>query len=195
MNHNHKGGCCHGSGSHHHTEQDHQDHDHHDHHDHDEHNHAHGHGCCGGGCCASRKSAAPLSAEETEFLIQLAQTPYLPLTRFVLKSTKSNHFESVALAPVHLKDKTDSMEVVKSTGAVLKSLEERGFLTLDYEEPLENGNYSEYENSDLYAYFKETVAQAENHDDYLYDIPELELGSIALTYSGQQAIIKMDQKA
>ncbi|MDF3001279.1 MAG: hypothetical protein K0Q48_1398 [Bacillota bacterium] len=170
---------------------------HHDH-DHDHHDHAHGHGCsggcCGGGGCASRKTAAPLTAEEIEFLKQLAQTPYLPLARFVLKSTKSNHFESVALAPVHLKDKTDSMEMVKSMGAVLKSLEERGFLTLDYEEPLENGNYSEYENSDLYAYFKETVAQAENHDDYLYDIPDLEHGSIALTYAGQQAIIEMDQK-
>lgn len=177
MNHNHKDGCCHGGGN-----------DQHDHHD-----HAHGHGCGGGCCCANRKTA-PLTAEETEVLKQLAQTPYLPLARFVLKSTKSNHFESVALAPVHLKDKTDSMELVKSTGAVLKSLEERGFLTLDYEEPLKNGNYTEYENSDLYAYFKETVAQAGNHDDYLYDIPDLEHGSIALTYSGQQAIIEMDQK-
>lgn len=74
----------------------------------------------------------------------------------------------------------------------MKSLEEKGHLTLDYEEPLENANYSEYKDSDLNAYFKETVAQAGNHDDYLYDIPDLELGSIALTYSGQMAIDKMN---
>ena len=133
--------------------------------------------------------------EEKDFLYQLAQTPYLPLARFVLKSTKSSHFESVALAPVYLQDKTDSMETVKGIGAVLKSLEERGHLTLDYEEPLKNGDYSDYENSDLYAYFRETAAQAAKHDDYLYDIPDLELGSIALTYSGQLAIDRMNRLA
>lgn len=142
-----------------------------------------------------RIAEVPLSMEEKDFLNQLAQTPYLPLARFVLKSTKSSHFESVALAPVYLQDKTDSMETVKGIGAVLKSLEERGHLTLDYEEPLKNGDYSDYENSDLYAYFRETAAQAAKHDDYLYDIPDLELGSIALTYSGQLAIDMMNRLA
>ena len=181
MNHNHKGGCCHGSNGH--------DHNHQNHHSHE---HAQGHGCGGGCCCASQRAEVPLSNEEKDFLNQLAQTPYLPLARFVLKSSKSSHFESVALAPVHLRDKADSMETVKSLGAILKSLEEKGHLTLDYEEPLENANYSEYKDSDLYAYFKETVAQAGNYDDYLYDIPDLELGSIALTYSGQMAIDKIN---
>jgi hypothetical protein len=148
---------------------------------------------CGGCNCGHHQTEIQISEEETEFLKQLAQTPYLPLARFVLKSTKSSHLESVALAPVYICDRTDSMETVKSMAVVLGSLKEKGLITLDYEEPLENGNYIDYSDSALYAYFKETVAQAKGRDDFLFDIPSLELGSISLTYLGQIAIENLDK--
>ena len=172
MSHTHGGCCC----------------------QHDSHtNQESSHGC--GGCgCGSHQAEIQLSPEEMEFLKQLAQTPYLPLARFVLKSTKSDHLESVALAPVYLQDKQDSMDTVKSMGAVLKSLEEKGLLTLDYEEPLENGDYTDYSHSALYAYFKETVAQSKVNEGFLFDIPDLELGSIALTYLGQTIIEAFDKE-
>jgi len=167
----HQGCCCHGSG--------------------DE-NQESGHGC--GGCnCGHRQTEIQIVEEEIEILNQLAQTPYLPLASFVLKSTKSAHLESVALAPVYLNDRADSMETVKKTAAILKSLENKGLITLDYEEPLENGNYTDYADSPLYAYFKETVAQAKGQEEFLFDIPSLELGSIALTYLGQIAVKNWDQ--
>lgn len=171
MNHTHRGACCHdSSGSHHKNE--------------------HSCGRCG---CGHHQTTIKISEEETEFLKQLAQIPYLPLARLVLKSTKSSHFESVALAPVYLKGRTDSMDKVKRMAVVLKSLEDSGLITLDYEEPLENGNYTDYFDSELYAYFKETVAQAKEKDDFLFDTPSLELGSIALTYLGQIAIEELDK--
>lgn len=171
MNSTHKDACCHDSG-------------------HSDHENTH---ICGGCNCGHHQTEIQITEEETEFLKQLAQTPFLPLARFVLKSTKSSHLESVALAPVYLNDKADSMETVKSTAAVLKSLNEKGLITLDYEEPLENGNYLDYSDSALYAFFKETVAQAKDKDGYLFDIPGLELGSIALTYLGQIAIENLDK--
>ena len=170
MNHTHNGSCCQGVHS------DNED---------------KGHGC--GGCnCGHHQTEIEISEEETEFLKLLAATPYLPLARFILKSAKSAHFESVALAPVYITHRSDSMEVVKSIGVVLKNLENKGLITLDYEEPLVNGDYADYTNSALYSYFKETVAQVEDKDDYIFDIPSLELGSIALTSLGQLVIESFD---
>lgn len=169
MNNTHKGACC----------QDNSSKD-------------NGHTC--GGCnCGHQQTEIQLTKEETEFLKQLAQTPFLPLATFVLKSTKSSHLESVALAPVYINDRADSMETVKSMAIVLESLEDKGLITLDYDEPLENGNYMDYSESALYAYFKETVAQTKDKDDYLFDIPSLEFGSIALTDLGRIVIGNFDK--
>ncbi len=150
-------------------------------------------GCCCGGChAAAPQEEVSVSTEELQFLQKLAQTPYLPLASFLLKSTQSNHLESVALAPVYLNSKADSMETVKNTASLLKSLHEKGLISLDYEEPLENGDYSEYTDSESYAYFKETVAEAEGKKDFLFDTPSLELGSMALTYTGQLLIDRLE---
>lgn len=170
MSSTHKSSCCQGGG------------------DKDHHNE---HSCTG--CCGQHQEEIQMSQEEIEFMKQLAQSPYLPLARFILKSTKSDHLESVALAPVYINNRADSMETVKHRAAILKSLEGKGLITLDYELPLENGNYADYSESELYAYFKETVAQAEDKAEFLYDIPDIELGSIALTYLGQIAIENLDK--
>lgn len=148
------------------------------------------HNCCNEGRKSYQKEIL-LTEQEAEFLMQLAQTPFLPLARFVLKSSKSSHLESVALAPVYLNNKTDSMESVKNTADVLKSLAGKGLITLDYEVPLQNGNYTAYSDSLLYAYFIETVSEGSNRDGFLFDIAALELGSIALTQLGQNAIIDL----
>ncbi len=124
--------------------------------------------------------------------MQLAQTPFLPLARFLLKSSKSEHLESVALAPVYINNKYDNMESVKSRSAILKNLASQGLITLDYNEPLVNGNYQDYLESELYIYFIQTVEQGKGKDGFLFDIPDIELGSIALTALGQAAIRQID---
>lgn len=165
-----------------------------------EHHAHHEHSCCGGqhdenhghSCCGAQSNEILLTEEDVEFLGVLAQTPFLPMASFILKSSKSSHLGSVALAPVYLKNLNDSMETVKSTGEMLKRLEGYGLITLDYDEPLQNYDYSDYSNAPLYAYFQQTVAEAPKTDEFLFDIAELELGSIALTHRGQQAIQQLD---
>ena len=58
-------------------------------------------------------------------------------------------------------------------------LEEKGYLTLDYDYPLEGYPYTEYRQSDLYAYFCRTIEEAKGRPGFLGDTPVLELGSIA----------------
>lgn len=149
------------------------------------------HSCSKGGCC-HQKAELIISDEEAEILMQLAQTPFLPLARFILKSSKSDHLESVALAPVYLNNKNDNMDSVKSRSVTLKKLATQGLITLDYNEPLVNGNYQEYIESELYIYFIQTVKQGKGKEGFLFDIPDIEFGSIALTALGQDAIRQID---
>jgi len=150
--------------------------------------------CNKGGCC-HQKEELFISEEEAEILMQLAQTPFLPLARFLLKSSKSDHLESVALAPVYINDKYDSMESVKTRAEALENLASHGLITLDYNEPLTNGNYQDYLESELYIYFNQTVEQGKGTEGFLFDIPDIELGSIALTALGQGAIRKIDSQS
>ena len=80
------------------------------------------------------------------------------------------------------------MERVKQLGNELSQLEEMGLLTLDYDIPLQNYSYEEYQTSALYAYFTKTVAEAATLPDPTFDTPKLELGSIALTEAGEKIV-------
>ena len=155
-------------------------HHHHDHHD------SHEHHCCGkcGGHCGCH--SLTLTEREQAFVRCLAQMPFLPVARFLLRSTKSEHLESVALAPAYILDAEDTMEHVKETGAVLHELEEKGLITLDYDVPLQNYDYQVYFHSAVYQSFQQTVEEAKTRPDFLYNIGIMELGSIALTQRGYE---------
>lgn len=156
----------------------------HAHHHHDEGcDHTHHHHDCSCGCHAEE-----LTEGEKAFLQKFADTSCLPLVRFVLASTKSAHFEAIALAPVYLESTEDEMAQVKAVGQILLGLEEKGMITLDYDEPLAGYGYERYSNSALYRYFEETLVQAKDSPEFLYDIGRLEHGSMALTVDGQAAI-------
>lgn len=146
-------------------------------------------GGCSSGC---QDRVIYITEAEKEFLMKLAQVPFLPLTRFIMRSTTSDGAESVALAPVFLSDKRDTMDTVKKTGAILHSLEDKYMITLDYDMPLQNGDYSLYEESELYQLFCSTVREGGNQAGFLFDQPVLERGSIALTTLGQDAIDSLE---
>lgn len=153
-----------------------------------EHNHEH----CGGGCCGSCGcQEATLAPQEDTFLRELAQIAFLPVAQFCMKSTKSDHFESVALAPVFLTGTSDTMEQAREVGETLLSLEAKGLISIDYDEPLEGFDYGMYKRSDLYVLFLETVEEAKGREDFLFDEGVLECGSIALTEQGNQAVRKL----
>ncbi len=167
-----------------------------------EHNHSHGCGCgnhshshehhngCGchshgshENCCGKHKNVKieDVSEAELHFLQHLLEHNYLPVARFAIKSSKEPDFENIALSPVFIINTKDSMEEIKSVGAKLKNLEKLGLITLDYDITLNGYAYLEYYNSDIYAYFRETVNEACGKDGFLGDIPNMECGSIAPT--------------
>ena len=140
-------------------------------HDHNhDHNHAHNH---------AHRPGGPLTEAQEAFLHELAHHHFLPVARFLVESTAEDDFSSVALAPVYLRGPEETMEWVKETGAMLRELEERGYLTLDYDYPLEGYPYTEYRESALYAYFCKTIEEGRGRPGFLGDTPVLELGSIA----------------
>ena len=144
---------------------------------------------CSGGC---HNRVIYITEEEKAFLMKLSQLPFLPLTRFIMKSTKSEHMESAALEPVYMQDISDTLDTVKKTGKVLQSLEDKYLITLDYDLPLQNGDYALYEDSALYRHFCDTVREGGRQAGFLFDLPVLERGSIALTSLGQEALDRLE---
>lgn len=147
-------------------------------HDHERHHHDH-----------PPAGRGELTQNQADFLHQLFHCKALPVARFVVGSSREADFQSVALAPVFLRAAGDGMEQVKQAGAFLAKLEAMGMLTLDYDIPLKGYGYQEYRDSELYAYFQQTVRQgAVEHPEFLGDTPILELGSMALTPAGEAAV-------
>jgi hypothetical protein len=146
-------------------------------------------GCNGGGC---EGGVIYITEEEKDFLERLGRLAFMPLARFIMRSSKSEHMESVGLEPVYLQDKNDSMETVKQIGAVLRSLEDKYLISLDYDMPLLNYNYSIYEESELYQLFCRTVRDGAKQGGFLFDLAELERGSMALTTLGQDALDSLE---
>ncbi len=161
MKHEHKGGCC---GKHHGNEA----HEHHSHHGHHEHK---------GGCCGKHH----VTEAEKHFLSHLIEAKFLPITQFVIKSSKEHSFEVVALSPVFIESENATMERVKELGRILLKLEKLGLIDLDFDIPLSNFNYDVYEKSELFEFFKKTVEDGCKQDGFLGDLATLECGSIAPT--------------
>lgn len=150
-------------------------------------------GCCGcqssqGGCCHQKAEPILLQPEQKSFLLELALQKELPVARFLILSSQEEDFCVAALAPVFIQSAQDSMETVKTFGAFLKEMESQGLLVLEYGTKMQEYAYLEYKNSDLYAFFCETVQEGAKIQQFLGDIPYLELGHIVLTDLGQRSL-------
>ncbi|MFI3227379.1 MAG: hypothetical protein R3Y09_08205 [Clostridia bacterium] len=154
------------------------------HHNHDcccNHGHDHNHG--EQGCCGQHKpvkNEANLTQNERDFLHHLSHIKYLPLASFVTKSTKESSFAIIALQPVFIRSVADTMDDIRECGEFLLGLEQKGFITLDYDIPLDGYAYDEYKNSELFVRYSEVVAEGAKQENFLGDIPTIEFGSIAI---------------
>jgi hypothetical protein len=126
-----------------------------------------------------------------EILTTLLTTPYLPLARFILRSSQSEEIESIAMAPVYLFDGKESLQEIRKTGDALTALEEYGLITLDYDIPLQNFDYHCFFESDVYEYFQQTAQEAKKRPGFLFDTTFVETGSIALSPMGQEVAEQM----
>ena len=146
---------------------------------------------CSGNCatCAGCSSTSndTLDLGELALMFELMETPFLPLCRFTMvKAGEEDTVRVTALAPVYFNALDTTMEEAKQIGEALINLEEKGIITLDYDKPLDNYDYNEYKNSDLYKMLQETVA--EGKEGFLCDTAIIETGSMALTAKGRAVI-------
>jgi hypothetical protein len=153
---------------------------------------------CGCDCCnhshtsnldgdsAHSLESLKINSEEIAFLKDLVQCIYLPVSRFIMSSSIEKEARIVSLAPVFIIGIDDSMETVKEIKKVLSELEKKGLISLDYDIPLEDYDYTQYTKSALFGYFKETVNEGKKNPSFLFDTAEIELGSIALTEFGEK---------
>ncbi len=159
------------------------------------HQHHHHPGCsCGHHhppvAVSERAAAMVLTGREEAILKTIQGVGCLPVARLI--ATKSDEDEVVidCLSPVYLYEVGDTLEEVKEIGALLKGLEEKELLTLDYDRPIAGYDYALYTQSDLYAYFVRTVEEAGGREGFLCDTPQIELGSMALTELGEQVCFR-----
>lgn len=156
--------------------------------------HEHHHGCgCGCGrhhheppVVTPEAEAIQVSGHELAILQTVQATGCLPVARLIALKSDEDEVVIDCLSPVYLYDTADTMEEVKAMGAVLRGLEEKGLLSLDYDRPIRNYDYSLYTRSELYAYFVRTIAEAKGREGFLCDTPDIELGSMAVTDLGEQ---------
>ncbi|MEN6350994.1 MAG: Abi-alpha family protein [Syntrophomonas sp.] len=156
----------------------------------------HTHSCCGD-CCSSHTSnlegeyahsleSLRINNKEITFLRELVKCNYLPVSRFIMSSSIEEEARIVSLAPVYINSIDDSMEMVKEIRTILAELEKKGLISLDYDIPLQDYDYTQYTKSALFLYFQETVNEGKRNPSYLFDTAEIELGSIALTDFGEK---------
>lgn len=156
------------------------------HHEHDEH-------CGCGHVHAPIPTPEGLTSIQVDILLGLRQRKCLPVACFILAKAGDEGRHTTALAPVYIVTPEDTMEHVKELGKELSQLEDMELLTLDYDIPLRSYPYEEYKTSALYAYFVETVKEAAQRPAPTFDLPKLELGSMALTEAGETMVDRLLQ--
>lgn len=130
-----------------------------------------GTGC--GGCGSSE-----LNREERAILLELAQTPFLPLVQFVRRESYFAPLEPLEPSPVYLRTGEEDTAEIELVSLALRRLASRGYLTLDYGIPLSGYDYVLYQTSALCRRL------AQMNPGYTI-LPKR--GSMALTAAGQDA--------
>ncbi len=123
-----------------------------------------------------------LKGKEREFLSYLVAHQFLPMVQFIMLSSENPTFKKISLSPAYIESVTDSFEKIQTTGAMLDRLESEGFITLDFNVPLQNCEYEEYYNSDVFAFYKSMISEiSSNQAAFMGDTATIEKGSMAPT--------------
>ena len=146
--------------------------------------HKHQSHSCASDCSCHSQEPLTISSEEKSVLLELKQHKQLPISRFIMSSSKEKEANFVCLAPVYIKALDDSMETVKQIGAILSGLENKGLISLNYDIDMQGYDYTQHTNSALFAYFTETVKEAKGKPKFLCDTAEIEFGTMSLTELG-----------
>ncbi len=137
-----------------------------------------------------RNTVSPkITEQEKKILEQIKQTRRYPVCRFELRSSKEEDLVSTALDSVHLTDEHESMESVKARAALLKSLEEKGLIVINYSlKTFIKGDYLCYHHSDIYHELEQLVQEGGKREGYLFDYSFVKKGQAVLTVKGEYAV-------
>lgn len=124
-----------------------------------------------------------MTERERDILLLLSQIPFLPLARLVCDQTPGDGIQTVLAAPIYLETADDDPETVREMSTILLALEAKRLITLDYDKPLQNGDYSVFLQSRFYKGFMLQDKAPESAGS-----PVFEYGSIALTAMGRAAL-------
>ena len=132
------------------------------------------------GCtCGCNHSHEPLlTAKESDFLSLLETNKVLPVVQYVMKSTVESTFECIALPPVYLTNKDNSLEEVKERGEMIQKLYDMELIEIDFSTPVSSFSYDDYEQADVYTLLKNTIADAVGKPGFLVDHAVMLKGSM-----------------
>jgi Adenylosuccinate lyase len=128
--------------------------------------------------------ATAVAKYELALLQALLEIKYIPVSRFVMSSSRTDSVRFTALEHVYLESKSDSMEMVKILSARLGEMERRKLVVIDYDTPLPGYSYKTHRDSDVFRYFDDTVKEGSKRPGFLCDTAEIEYGRVAISPLG-----------
>ena len=130
-----------------------------------------------------------LTKREKQMLLEVRQSRRYPVARFELHSSRSEELISTALDYVRIVEEDDSMELVKERGEALRSLEEKGYIRVDFSSNVwVCGDHRIYYRSFLYALLCRTAMEAQSLPECVFDVPSIRKGYVYLTTRGKGAV-------
>jgi hypothetical protein len=150
-------------------------------------------GCrkCAEQTCRCQKILSDSGGEINALLNLFRQTPFLPLCRFVMLGSGGKSGGRLTWAPLYLENKEDSLRKIRENAAALTFLAQGGIISLDYDIPLPECDYSLWEESAAFVHFKSLLYKKEKNPRLLFDTVIIEKGSAALL----QALNKTEDRS
>ncbi len=139
--------------------------------------------CSSSPSCPSCSARRALSEQERALLSELAQTPFLPLVQFVRRKSYFSALEPLDPSPVYLHSRQESTSEIEMRSLALLRLASLGYITLDYDIPLQGYDYVLYQTSE----FHRRLSLLNPGYTIL-----CKRGSMALTLRGQEAADDLD---
>ncbi len=134
-----------------------------------------------------------LSPEQKALIADIKNCKRYCVARFELRSSRESEIVSTALDFVRIEDIHDTMETVKSRGALLRKMCEEGLLRVCLRLPVSaRSDYQVYYDSDLFAQLNELVREGREKPGFLFDTAAIKRGVVTVTQKGREAYLAQD---
>lgn len=131
-----------------------------------------------------------LSPEQKALIADVKNCRRYCVARFELRSSRESDLISTALDFVRIKDIHDTMEAVKSRGALLREMCEEGLIQVCFHLPVSaRSDYQIYYDSDLFAQLRKLVEEGRGRPGFLFDTAAVKRGVVTVTQKGRAAYL------